>query len=79
MNRKKFIETGGRLLMLGGLAAASGYLVLNRKVTTTCSISPTCQNCGKVSACINPEVKNLREEIESTGVIEKDFNNDSGL
>jgi hypothetical protein len=65
MNRKKFIQTGGRLLLLGGLAASTGYLVVNRKVTASCSVSPTCQNCGKFESCVLPqaeEVKNGKKE-----------------
>ncbi len=57
MNRKKFIQTGARLLLLGGLAATSGYLVANKKVTTTCSISPTCKNCGKFELCQLPQAE----------------------
>lgn len=66
MNRKEFFKTTGRLLILGGIATSSAYLVVNKKVSATCSVSPTCNNCGKVSACINPEVKEQRAEDETT-------------
>jgi hypothetical protein len=63
MKRKEFIKTTGRLLLLGGIAASAGYLVVNKKVSASCSVSPTCENCGKVSNCVNPEVKQERGEL----------------
>lgn len=63
MNRKDFIKTTGRLLILGGIVTSAGYLVVNKKVSASCSVSSTCKNCGKVSACENPEVKETRGEI----------------
>jgi len=62
MNRKEFIKTTGRLLILGGIATSAGYLVINKKVSASCTVSPTCKNCGKVSACENLEVKKARAE-----------------
>lgn len=64
MNRKEFFKTSGRLLILGGMATSAGYLVVNNKVSANCSVSPTCKNCGKVSACENPVVKQERGEFE---------------
>ena len=64
MNRKEFIRTSGRLLIIGGMAASSAYLLVNKKVSATCSVSPTCENCGKVSNCVNPEVKEVRNGKE---------------
>jgi hypothetical protein len=64
MKRKEFIRTTGRLLLLGGITASAGYLVVNKKVSAACSVSPTCKNCGKVSACVNPDVKEERGEVE---------------
>jgi hypothetical protein len=60
MNRKDFIKTTGRLLILGGITASTGYLVINKKVTATCSVSPTCKNCGIYDDCSEPEVKEKR-------------------
>ncbi|WP_346857211.1 hypothetical protein [uncultured Draconibacterium sp.] len=64
MNRKEFFKTTGRLLILGGIAASAGYLVVNKKVSASCSVSPSCKNCGKVSNCVNPEVKEERDGKE---------------
>ncbi|AHW61465.1 hypothetical protein SAMN05444285_10647 [Draconibacterium orientale] len=66
MKRKEFIRTTGRLLLLGGITASAGYLVVNKKVSAACSVSPTCKNCRKISACVNPEVKQERGEVEIT-------------
>ncbi len=61
MNRKEFFKTGGRLLILGGITLSAGYLLVNNKVSASCSVSPTCKNCGKISNCENPEVKKERD------------------
>ena len=65
MNRKEFIKTTGRLLILGGIATSVGYLIINKKVTASCSVSPTCKTCGKISNCENPIVKEERAKIET--------------
>ncbi len=62
MNRKDFFKTGGRILMLGGLTASVGYLVVNKKVSASCTISPTCYSCGIYTNCVNPAVKIEREK-----------------
>jgi hypothetical protein len=60
MNRKEFIKTGGRFLILGGMISSAAYLAVNKKVSASCSVSPSCGNCGKAENCVNPEVKELR-------------------
>jgi len=62
MNRKEFFKTGGRLLLLGGLTASTGYLFINRKVSADCTVSPACNSCGIYSDCVNPAVKTGREK-----------------
>ena len=64
MNRKKFIQTGGRIIILGGLGVLSGYLVLNKKVSASCSVSPTCENCGKYAKCELPQAKEVKNGKE---------------
>lgn len=51
MKRKEFLKTGGRLLILGGMVATTGYLVVSQKVDTTCSVSTACQKCGEFAQC----------------------------
>jgi hypothetical protein len=61
MNRKEFFNTAGRLLILGGITASAGYLVVNNKVTANCSVSPTCNSCGKFSKCSLPQAKDVKD------------------
>ena len=65
MNRKEFIKTTGRLLILGGITTSVGYLIINKKVTANCSVSPTCKSCGKISNCENPNIKEERAKNET--------------
>jgi hypothetical protein len=57
MNRKDFFNTAGRLLILGGITASAGYLIVNKKVAADCTESPTCKNCGKFAKCELPQAK----------------------
>ncbi|MFW6289805.1 MAG: hypothetical protein ACOC0R_02465 [Mariniphaga sp.] len=59
MNRKEFLKTGGRILILGGMAVSTGYLIVNERVDTTCSVSPSCTKCGKLSSCELPQAKEV--------------------
>jgi hypothetical protein len=67
MNRKEFFKTGGRIILLGGLTASVGYLVVNKKVSASCTISSKCNSCGIYSDCVNPEVKTEREKENPKG------------
>lgn len=60
MDRKEFLKTGGRLLLLGGITASAGYLVLNKQVKASCEVSSTCKDCLKLTDCEKPEVKKER-------------------
>jgi positive regulator of sigma E activity len=61
MNRKDFFTTAGRLLILGGITVSAGYLVVNKKVAASCSVSPTCNSCGKFAKCELPQAKENKE------------------
>ena len=61
MNRKDFFNTAGRLLILGGITASAGYLIVNKKVSAACTESPTCKNCGKFAKCELPQAKETKE------------------
>ena len=61
MNRKEFFKTGGRILILGAMAATTGYLVVNEKVDTTCSVSPACRKCGQFVKCELPQAVETKE------------------
>lgn len=62
MNRKDFFNTAGRLLILGGITASAGYLIVNKKVSANCTESSACSNCGKFAKCELPQSKETKEE-----------------
>jgi len=62
MKRKDFIKTTGRLLILGGITTFTGYLLVNNKVTASCKVSPTCENCGKFSKCNLPQAEEVKSK-----------------
>jgi len=64
MNRKTFFTTAGRLLILGGITASAGYLVVNKKVSATCTESPTCKTCGKFAKCELPQAKESTKYLD---------------
>ncbi len=43
------------------MAATTGYLVVNQKVDTTCSISPACQKCGQFVKCDLPQAVETKQ------------------
>jgi hypothetical protein len=61
MNRKEFFKTGGRIFILGAMAATTGYLVVNQQVDTTCSVSLACQKCGQLAKCELPRAIETKE------------------
>ena len=64
MNRKEFIKRTGRLLLLGGITATSGYLILNKKVTASCTKSDACSKCGEFAKCELPQAQQQKENTE---------------
>jgi hypothetical protein len=68
MNRKEFLKTGGRILILGGMAATTGYLVVNQKVDATCSVSSACQKCGQFAKCELPQAIETKKNEHPKGI-----------
>ena len=62
MNRKAFILTGGRLIILGGIAASAGYLIANNKVDASCTVSSSCEKCNRLSGCNLPQAEEVKDE-----------------
>jgi hypothetical protein len=60
MKREEFIRTGGRILILGAMAALTTWLTVRRDPDTDCSVSPACKNCSKVSDCELPQAEKER-------------------
>ncbi len=68
-NRRDFLVSASRKLMLGGLAAMSGYLLF-RESDENCDFVIGCGTCKKLSACRLPEAEDFRksrEQINSNG------------
>jgi hypothetical protein len=58
MDRKGFIQTLGRYLLLSILGVMSVFLVKNRRVTSdSCQESKGCKACGLYHSCNRPERK----------------------
>ena len=67
MERRGFFKTGARLLMLGGFAAASGYLVWQGRVTRSqavCGTGSVCNGCSKLSDCSDDQAIAYRNTKE---------------
>lgn len=62
MNRKEFLIAGGRIFILGGMAASAGYLILNNKVDVNCTASSSCTKCSRLSECELPEAEEVKNE-----------------
>jgi hypothetical protein len=64
MNRKDFLENGGRLAILSGIGLLSACLAYNQKIVTpeNCSVAPQCKNCGKYAQCELPQANRERKD-----------------
>jgi len=66
MNRKEFIRTSGRYIILVGLTVLTGGLALKNKVSAnkkTCSISKgPCSECASFTSCTLPEAVKLKND-----------------
>lgn len=61
MNRKEFFKTAGRIFLLGGIGAATGYLVVQQKVDVCANTGP-CRRCRDFAGCELPPAKEVRDE-----------------
>ena len=62
MERREFFKKGGRLLLLGGMAAGSAFLVFNGQVekTGSCKVAAHCKGCSKLTGCKNDQAISFR-------------------
>lgn len=53
MDRRRFFETGGRMILFGGLAGISGLLLFRRRFGNpeTCFSNPFCGSCSQNNSC----------------------------
>ncbi len=63
MNRKDFLKTGSRVLLLAGLGVSTIYLVSNKQVKkkSECTINPACTSCSRFSGCNLPQAEKTRK------------------
>ena len=81
MNRKDFLKTTGRILIIGGMTTATGYLVAKQKLDVTCSVSPDCKKCGQFAKCELPQAldrKKINRGIEAINKQLQDFSREEG-
>lgn len=64
MDRRNFFRSGGRVLILGGLAAGATFLAVNGQIkdTGTCGVASQCNGCSKLSACKEDQAVEFQEK-----------------
>ena len=60
-DRREWLRASARYALLGGVAMATGYLVLGRD-RTACGRNLACGECGVLSTCNLPEAVVAREK-----------------
>ncbi len=62
-NRRTFIKSLSRNLLLAGLAGMSGYLVFKNENSEndTCNLNFTCKNCNRVKSCNLPQAVDFKK------------------
>ncbi len=58
-NRREFLKTSARTVLLGGLVLGSGYLIFREKPgnAEACNFDFACKNCNRLSLCNLPEAR----------------------
>ena len=70
MDRRNFLRNGGRLLMLGGLAAGTAWLVAGGQVGKpgSCGIATRCNGCSRISRCTGDQAVQFRKNPDKEKV-----------
>jgi hypothetical protein len=72
MDRKEFIRTSGRWIILGGLIVFTGGLLLKNRISgnkNTCGNSTgPCRECASVASCTLPEAVKFRNDEKNKGI-----------
>ncbi len=66
MKRREFIRKAGRTLILGGIVAGSGYLLLKPRSGEKCDLDFICKNCKQNKTCTLPEAEAFKKKNESS-------------
>jgi len=64
-NRRKFLKTGSRYLLLASLAGMSGYLLFRDEGDTVCDFSFGCGKCKRLSKCELSQAKDFNSKNPS--------------
>jgi hypothetical protein len=72
MERKEFIRTSGRWMILGVLAFITGSLILRKKISVSenaCGISKgPCRDCAVLATCTLPEALKIKNNEKIKGI-----------
>ncbi len=66
IDRRAFIKKIGRSLIVGGVIAGSGYLLLKPKTGESCNFDFICKNCRQLNKCSLPEAEDFKKNNKST-------------
>ena len=64
MDRRAFIRKAGRGIVLGGIIAGSGYLLLKPGSEEKCNFDFICANCKQLKTCSLPEADDFKKGTE---------------
>jgi hypothetical protein len=72
MERKEFIRTSGRWVILGVLAVITGSLIIRKKISVSenvCGISKgPCRDCAFLATCTLPEAVKIKSHEKNKGI-----------
>jgi hypothetical protein len=60
MDRRDFLRTTFRNVILSGIVITSGYLIFKEKSKKPCNFDFACKKCKKLDSCTLPEAKELK-------------------
>lgn len=60
IDRREFIRKAGRGLILGGVIAGGGYLLLRPKTGVACDFDFICRDCRQLKSCSLPEADDFK-------------------
>jgi hypothetical protein len=63
MERREFIKSIFRNIILTGILLFSGYLIFREKSENACEFDFICKNCKKLSSCDLPEAEQAKTNL----------------
>ncbi|NOY95264.1 MAG: hypothetical protein GXO81_02590 [Chlorobi bacterium] len=68
MDRKEFIHSSGRWLLLAIIGLVTGFLALNKRIEKDpeCVVLPVCRGCNQFSKCTLPQADKQRGNGEES-------------